>query len=364
MVVENLKDLRGKICRGLLGELDSTRKNLLVFTVIFAGALALCFVFRRADGIEGYASPVFVLTVLLISRFTTGYLYGLAASVLGVICVNFFFTYPYMAVNFSIAGYPLTFFSLLVVSLITSALTTKVKNQEELKLENEREKVRSDLLRSISHDIRTPLTSIIGAADALLDPAGLDDKDARMMLQDIRNEAKWLLRMVENLLSVTKVSSNTIKGKELWAVEEIIADAVRKVSHSYPAAEVEVVVPDEALFVPMDPLLIEQVLINLMENALIHGGSTSVVTVKAWSEKDRAVFSVTDDGDGFPDRLLKGFDKGDFPVGMSSDTDGHRSTGLGLRVCRSIVAAHGGGMKISNQQKGASVSFYLPMEGE
>ena len=145
-------------------------RDLLISVLIFLCATGFCALLHQmADITDGFASPVYVLAVLLISRFTNGYLFGLIAAILGVIGVNFVFTYPYMAFNFTISGYPLTIFTFLVVSLVTSALTTKTKEQDRLRLENEKVKMRADLLRSVSHDIRTPLTSIIGATSAVLE---------------------------------------------------------------------------------------------------------------------------------------------------------------------------------------------------
>ena len=145
-------------------------RDLLVSAAILLCATGACALLHQtADTIDGFASPVYVLAVLLISRFTSGYLFGLIAAVLGVIGVNYVFTYPYMAFNFTISGYPLTMFTFLVVSLVTSTLTTKTKEQDRLRMENEKVKMRADLLRSVSHDIRTPLTSIMGATSAILE---------------------------------------------------------------------------------------------------------------------------------------------------------------------------------------------------
>ena len=153
-------------------------RDLLVTGVILLCAAELCILLQMADTSDGFASPVFVLAVLLISRLTTGYLYGLIAAVSGVVCVNFIFTYPYWAVNFTIAGYPLTFFTFLMVSVITCTLTTQARQQERLRSENEKEKMRANLLRSVSHDIRTPLTSIVGSTSAVLENPGLSIEES------------------------------------------------------------------------------------------------------------------------------------------------------------------------------------------
>ena len=210
--------------------------------------------------------PIFQACPL--SRFTSGYLFGLIAAVLGVIGVNYVFTYPYMAFNFTISGYPLTMFTFLVVSLVTSTLTTKTKEQDRLRMENEKVKMRADLLRSVSHDIRTPLTSIMGATSAILENPALSPAEQQSLLVDVRDDAQWLIRVVENLLSITRIGNESAKiTKEPEAAEEVLDEAVRKFRKRFPAVSVEVHVPDELLLVPMDAILIMQVLSNLMENA-------------------------------------------------------------------------------------------------
>ena len=335
--------------------------NAAVFIGIFAGAVLLCFFFRQADGIEGYASPVFVLVVLLISRFTDGYLYGFIAAVLGVVCVNYFFTFPYMAVNFSSTGYPLTFFSLLVVSLITSTLTSQVKQRDYLKMENEREKIRTDLLRSVSHDIRTPLTSIIGAASTLLDEPNLNGEETRQLLKDIQSESRWLLSMVENLLSVTKIEGTYITNKDEWAAEEILGEVADKMKKAYPDVPLQVRVPETPLFVPMDPILVEQVLFNLAENSYLHGKEMTSLVMEVTSDEEHAVFSVEDDGGGFSEDILARVRNENVSVSWNTDTDHKRGMGLGLRVCKAIIKAHQGTLAVENTDKGAKVSFTLPL---
>ena len=233
-------------------------RDLLVSAAILLCATGACALLHQtADTIDGFASPVYVLAVLLISRFTSGYLFGLIAAVLGVIGVNYVFTYPYMAFNFTISGYPLTMFTFLVVSLVTSTLTTKTKEQDRLRMENEKVKMRADLLRSVSHDIRTPLTSIMGATSAILENPALSPAEQQSLLVDVRDDAQWLIRVVENLLSITRIGNESAKiTKEPEAAEEVLDEAVRKFRKRFPAVSVEVHVPDELLLVPMDAILI------------------------------------------------------------------------------------------------------------
>jgi two-component system sensor histidine kinase KdpD len=206
-------------------------QDLIVSVLIFSCAVACCFVLQQASSnTDSFASPIFVLAVLLISRFTTGYLFGIVASVFGVICVNFIFTYPYWSVNFSLAGYPLTSLVYLVASIMTCALTTQVRHSERLRAENEKEKMRANLLRSVSHDLRTPLTSIVGSAAAVTENYDkLSDEEKKELIGQVREDAQYLVRMVENILSVTRIRDGQVRiVKETEAAEEIAAEAVQK----------------------------------------------------------------------------------------------------------------------------------------
>ena len=325
-------------------------RDLLVSAAIFLCATGVCVLLHQmADTTDGFASPVYVLAVLLISRFTDGYLFGLIAAVLGVIGVNYVFTYPYMAFNFTISGYPLTIFTFLVVSLVTSALTTKTKEQDRLRMENEKVKLRADLLRSVSHDIRTPLTSIIGATSTVLENPALSQEEQRALLTDVRDDAQWLIRVVENLLSITRIGNDQAKiSKEPEAAEEVLGEAVRKFRKRFPAVSVEVHVPDELLLVPMDPILIVQVLSNLLENAVFHGETTTRISLSVQREGNWAASPCRTTAAASRRRsctpcLTARHGRTD-PAG-----DGKRNMGLGLSVCMAIVRAHGGTMEAQIQ---------------
>ena len=337
-------------------------KNCLIFLAIFSTAVTICYFYMKATGLEAYASPIFVLAVLLVSRFTEGYVFGLVSSVVGVVCVNYFFTYPYMAVNFSITGYPLTFLTLLIVSMITSTLTTRAKQRDQLVMENEREKIRADLLRSVSHDIRTPLTSIIGSTDVLLEDPDMTRPEAAQLLTDVQEEAKWLLRMTENLLLITKMDQDQTISLEPWAVEEVVGETVLKLQKTYPQMPVEVSVPSTPLFVPMDPILIGQVLFNLAENSILHGETVRTVSINVTAGETEAVFCVSDDGKGFPEELLSAYAEGHIRAEISADRAAKRNMGLGLRVSSAIVTAHNGRLELNNTPEGATASIILPLE--
>ena len=340
-------------------------RDLLVSAIILSCAIGLCSLLRLADSSDGFASPVFVLAVLLISRLTTGYLFGLIASVLGVICVNFVFTYPYWAVNFTISGYPLTFLTFLMVSVITGTLTAQAKQQERLRAENEKEKMRANLLRSVSHDIRTPLTAILGATSAVLENPQMSPSDRQVLLEDVRDDAQWLIQVVENLLSITRIGGDQArisKGPE--AAEEILAEAARKFRRRFPSVPVSVSAPESLLLVPMDPILIGQVLSNLLENAVLHGETTTLIRLSVRQSGSFARFSVQDNGQGISEKALSTLFDGTLKHSETPSGDGKRNMGLGLSVCLAIVRAHGGTMEAHNLKTGAEFSFQLPLYEE
>lgn len=131
--------------------------NLLITAIFLALGILLSSLLLIADPNGGFVSMIFVLMVVLIARLTDGYLYGAVASFISVTCVNYIFTYPYWEFNFTIAGYPLTFLTMLSVSLTISAMTSQIKQQEQMRIESERETMRANLLRAVSHDLRTPV---------------------------------------------------------------------------------------------------------------------------------------------------------------------------------------------------------------
>lgn len=338
--------------------------DALLTAALLAAAVALCTALRRIDEGGGtYVGLIFVLAVAAVARWTEGYRWGVFASFFGVVFVNYVFTYPYWEFNFTMTGYPVTFLTMLTVAVMVSAMTTQIKKQERLRLESERAAMRADLLRAMSHDIRTPLTSIVGNTAALLENRGtLTEEQKDSLLRDVNEDAQWLIRMVENILSITRIRGGEERLRvDYEAAEEIVAEAARKFARRFPAVEVAVEVPDEVLLVPMDATLIQQVLLNLEENAVIHGGATRV-RLQMERDADCARFTVSDNGRGIaPERLPTLFDGG-FAGNRPGGSDGKKNMGIGLSVCRTIVKAHGGTMTAENTPEGARFRFELPLK--
>lgn len=345
----------------------SLKDTLLTLGILLA-ACSMCFLLDKLDSTntDNLAPLIFMLAIVLISRFTYGYIYGIFASIFSTLAVNYAFTYPYLEFNFTITGYPFTFITMLSVSLIVDMLTIRTRHQEQIRNEIEHEKIYNNLLRSVSHDIRTPLTSIVGSAEAYLDNRDiLSDDKKNKLVSDISDEANWLIRVVENILSITRINNdNASLNKTLEVVEEIVADAVAKFKQRFPDIAVHTKVPDELLLAPMDAILIEQVITNLLENTVYHGKYATRIDINVFTCDKSAAFRISDNGAGIAKDILPGI----FTTYINSaeDTgDDHKNMGIGLSVCMSIIKAHGGSMTARNlPEGGACFEFYLPLERE
>ena len=316
---------------------------------------------RINDDNNPFAMAVFILAVALVARITDGYLWGILASLVGTFCVNYIFTYPFWAFDITYPGYPLTMVVMLVVSILISTLTTQIKQQEKIRLEMEREKMHANLLRAISHDIRTPLASIMGASSAL-QVQEMSREDQNTLLAGIQRDAEWLVRVTENLLSVTRLSADNVRlKKEEEVLEEIIGSAILKY-HAHPGTlPVEVDSSDQILVVPADGVLIEQVLINLFDNVSAHAKGASRIWLHVSEDASGVVVSVEDDGVGIPPLKLPHILDGTMHEKEQDRSDDRRNMGIGLSVCRSIIRAHGGDMSAGKSAHGgAAFRFNLP----
>ena len=333
---------------------------LLTILGIFGVNLLLLTLFQTRT----LTAMIFVLGVFLVSWRTQGYFWGIAASLLSVLAVNWAFTYPYWAFDLISPECISSTVVMLIVSTMTGTLTTRIKQQEKLKAEAEKERMRGNLLRAVSHDLRTPLTSIYGTCSAMLDSFDQLPKERQIkMLTDIRSDAQWLTRMVENLLSVTRVDAGSVRlSKHSTVLEELVDALLVKFRKHYPHQQVTVDLPDEFVIIPMDPMLIEQVLMNLLENAVFHAEGMEHLWLRVQIKNSKAIFRVEDDGCGIPpekmDRLFTGL------LDSNTPSDSSRSSmGIGLSVCRTIIKAHGSDIQAKNRPEGgAAFSFALELE--
>ena len=236
------------------------------------------------------------------------------------------------------------------------------REKEEAKLLAENEKLRSNLLRSISHDLRTPLTAISGNAGILLsDSESLPPETRNQMYSDIYDDAAWLYNLVENLLAVTRIEEGRMKlNTQPQLVEEMVSEALQHISRKRSEHNIAVHHQDELLLAKCDARLIVQVIINLVDNAIKYTPVGSHIEIATRGDNGCAVVTVADDGPGISDdekeRIFQMFYTGSNPI-----ADSRRSLGLGLGLCKSIIAAHGGVISVAdNQPKGTVFTFTVP----
>ena len=236
------------------------------------------------------------------------------------------------------------------------------REKEEAKLLAENEKLRSNLLRSISHDLRTPLTAISGNAGILLsDSESLSSETRNQMYSDIYDDAAWLYNLVENLLAVTRIEEGRMNlNTQPQLVEEMVSEALQHISRKRSEHNIAVHHQDELLLAKCDARLIVQVIINLVDNAIKYTPVGSHIEIATRGDNGCAVVTVADDGPGISDdekeRIFQMFYTGSNPI-----ADSRRSLGLGLGLCKSIIAAHGGVISVAdNQPKGTIFTFTVP----
>lgn len=300
--------------------------NNTLFTLTLLGiATALAFLFFSfVSENTANIALLYIIAQILIARYTNGYLHGLFSSIFSVICINFFFTYPFFRLNFTLSGYPVTFIGMLIITLLTTATTSSL----------------------------------------LSDGSILSDAEKRELLENIENDSSWLLNMVENLLSVTRINDTVTHqvNKTPEIVEEVVAEAVQRLKKRFPSASIIVHVPTDYLLIPIDAILIEQVLINLLENALIHSGSSHSPELTVTDHPDHVTFCVKDFGHGLNPDVIP-----DIFSGICHNTgsvDSHKGMGIGLSICKTIIDAHNGYIEAKNHTNGALFLFTLPKEEE
>ena len=255
-----------------------------------------------------------------------------------------------------------------VISQFTLALERERlhEEKEEVRLQIEKERLKSTLLRSISHDLRTPLTGIAGSANFLHDNYNVvNQEEAMSMLNDICTDAEWLNSMVENLLNMTRIQEGRLDlHRKMEVVDDLISGAVGLVSKRLGSHRLETTTPQDIVLIPVDGRLFTQVLVNLIDNAVRHAGDKASIFVSARVEGEKVLFQVEDDGVGIPEeKLPQIFDN--FFTTAYEDGDKQRGVGLGLSICKAIVEAHGGHIGVRNNNRGGATFWVeMPMKEE
>lgn len=495
-------------------------KNMLKIICIMLVATLISFIFKGINLTESSIILVFILGVLFSASRTDGYIFGIVASIIGVLLFNFFFTEPYYTFMADRADYPITFLIMLISSIVTSTLTSKIKrevkksnmreqrikllyknnknllkarNKEEIvdicnnslvnilnrsvatsivdlegslkkpiifgfknedgnglfqlplekcafkeafglgketgigtelyqdiqafnypiksqdiilgvigiscldniplsenekillesvcnqvtlaieredlfektkraNLTVETERLRSNLLRSISHDLRTPLTSIMGSSSVILESYdSIDESVKKELLKNIYEDASWLTRSVENIISITRFDDGSLDiKKNLEVVEEIISEAISIIKKFSGTHKINTDIPDEVIILSVDGLLIEQVLINIIDNAVRYTPKGSEIKIKVIKINNYVYFEIEDNGNGLKEEDIDHiFDK--FYTKTIDKSLEKRGIGLGLSICKSIIEAHNGEIEaFNNKLGGATFRFKIP----
>ena len=352
----------------------SVLKDFGISLIILAAATIAGYLFKLGGLTDSNIIMLYIIAVLVISILTSKIYYCLGSSIVGVLVFNYLFTYPEFSFSAHDAGYPVTFVTMFITAFIAGTLANKLKRNTLIAEQNAREKeeaallaqneqLRANMLRTISHDLRTPLTSISGNASTLISGGTALDETARQQIYtDIFSESMWLIEMVENLLYATRIEDGRMQlNISVEILDDIVQEAVRHTERTHPKRNIIVDMLDEIIPVMADANLIVQVIVNLMDNAVKYSDENSDVTVTVRRENAYAVISVSDHGTGISDEEKeKVFDM--FYTGGSRSSDSRRSLGLGLALCRSIITSHGGTISVSdNIPNGTVVSFTLPI---
>lgn len=238
-----------------------------------------------------------------------------------------------------------------------------VERQSLAQLQIREQKIRNDLLSAISHDLRTPLATIVGSSDTLLENLDkLNQSEQKELLLNIKNDSVWLINSVENILSFMRVEEGINLKLQIDSVEELFGDILSRMVNRVPQKLV-LDLPKEPIYTKMDIQLMGKVLLNLVDNASKYSPIDSKITLKAFVIKNRLIYEVIDEGDGIEDnQKRKVFDR--YITSASSTSKQRKGLGLGLAICKSIVEAHGGRIIVKdNQPKGSIFHCEFPYEG-
>ena len=273
----------------------------------------------------------------------------------------------------------ITILGMLIVALVTTTLTVKIRNQaaeaiereeqtrelfrlrQEAEIEVQNERTRNALLSAVSHDIKTPLASIYGAATSLLEEeARLDSDSRRELVESISDDAERLNRVVTNLLEMTRLNAGLQPARDWYPLEEIIGSALTRLEKSLRGRQITANVAPDLPLVYVDGVLLEQVFVNLLENVAKYTPKGGHVKIVAESNGSKIAVSIEDQGPGFaPGDEAHLFDKF-----FRGKVEGVRGVGLGLAICKAIVEIHDGTITAANSPLGgAVVRFELPVGG-
>lgn len=352
-----------------MGALDQDSRRPHRGYLAAVAAVSLCtgldwLLLRRFD------SSNLVMTYLLVVVLTAFY-FGRGpatlSAVLGVLAFDFFFVPPYFTFAVADSQYLLTFAVMLLVGILISNLAMSLRRQARLaaeaRMHAEAERLRNSLLAAISHDLRTPLAAIVGASSSLAEDHALGPDTRRALARDILDSSRRMSELTDKVLDMARLQSGAIVLKREWyPLEEIVGAALAQLKQRLRGHKVGVELPADLPWVSADARMLEQVLLNLIENAVKYSPAGTLILISAVRDGDAISVEVADQGPGLPpgteERVFEKF----YQVQPEHAAAG---AGLGLAICRIIVEAHGGTIRAASRPDGgASFVFDLPLAGE
>ena len=249
-----------------------------------------------------------------------------------------------------------------MVGILASRLATRPSGQKDASpnpdLNPAPVQVHTDLLRAISHDLRAPLSNIMGNSLIYLENHGtLEEQERLRLVSRIHEDSSWLIDMAENLLAITRLEDiGLLLSAREEIVEEVLSEALQKLEKRHPNSAVHVAVPESIILLPMDAVLIEQAVINLLENALLHSSGEKDVDIIVEDGAQEVTFLIRDYGDSIPENQLESC----FDCASSRTSDAEKRSSVGLALSKTIIAAHQGTIRCRNHEKGAEFVFTLP----
>jgi K+-sensing histidine kinase KdpD len=330
--------------------------------VVAASTVTGWFAFGPSD-----LADVVMLVLLGVAVVSLRFGYGpsLLAATLSAMAFEFFFLPPYLSLAIANLHHIVTFGVMLTIALVISHLTQRLRDEAEkvrrASLRAQTEQHRSTLLSSVSHDLRTPLAVITGATSAMLSSQAPQDEGARRaLLEAAYREARRLDRLVRNLLEMARLEAGDLTIRKEWQpLEEVIGGALNHLEERLRGRDIDARIPKDLPLLAFDSVLVQQVLINMVENAAKYAPAESPIELSAIASDSEVTIEVADRGPGVPEshRELV-FDK--FYRVRESEGGG---VGLGLTICRAIVSAHGGRIWVSQRGGGgACFRFTLPLD--
>jgi K+-sensing histidine kinase KdpD len=341
---------------------EKTKIDYVISLVVVCACTVIALLFRDRLEPTTFAMLYLLGTVIVAMRYRRS-----AAVVNALLSVTAFhyFCEPYQdSFVLENSNYVLTLVAMLAVALLVSTLTFKIRSQAAevlaAQVAVESERTRNSLLSAVSHDLKTPLSSIYGSATSLLEEEDRLTKPERLELtQSIADEAERLNQVVTNLLEMTRLDEGLDINRDWQPLEEIVVSALTSTKKLLRGRIVTTNIPSDLPLIYADDVLLEQLFINLLENAAKYTPPESRIGISAVQHGQKVIIFVHDNGAGFP----PGQEQRVFEKFFRGKTDGIRGAGLGLAICRAIVERHQGVISASNSSMGgATITIELPLE--